>query len=161
MTLTEMFYVVKLDTNKTDGSFRVSLRPGGKNSAAGQLKALGSIFKRYRYSYAAVEYTGCVGSTEGGSIAFGYMYDTDEVPDKGWSWSQITANAPNKQCAIYKSCRMVVPIAKMMPQRWLETDSTTEAAPGQVVIRVQASKAGQEVGYMRIAYTIHFAGPHL
>lgn len=139
----------------------ISMRPGGANNSAGHLAALAKIYKRYKYTRLELEYTGCVGTTVGGIIAMGYEYDKPTLPSGGWTWAQVTANSPNKQVALFKSCRIKIPIAKMNPQRWFETDGSTEAHPGALLIKTDGGEANQSVGYVRVHYTIHFAGPNL
>lgn len=140
-------------------SYVLKMHPRSDDIEAGHLKAMAKIYRRYKYTQLSFEYTGTVGSTVGGVFAMGYAYD-DVAASKQLSWPFITACSPNKQTAVYKKISMTIPVGKMLPQRWLETDGGGEASPGVLLLRAD-SEGTVEVGMVRVTYTVHFAGPNV
>lgn len=157
---TELLMTVKLDEGATTKSWLMSLVPSGADFSAGHLKALSKIYRRYKYTSLRFQYFGSVGSTVGGTFAMGYSYDKVTLPTTGFSWATVTASAPNVSGAIWKNSTMTVPIAKMNPQRWFETDGEGPS-PGYLMVKVECSEKGKETGYIRVSYSCHLAGPNI
>lgn len=161
--MTEAFYIPKLVSPAKTLSMYVGFHPESDKMEAGHFKALAKVYKRFKFTSVSLEYQGTVGSTVGGNIIVGVTYDPPPAPAEGksydFSFAQVAACSPNRQSAPWKNWKMVVPIAKMAPQRWLETVGETEASAGGVLLRVDCDKT--EPGYLRIHYVVHFAGPNL
>lgn len=161
VTMTEILYTVTNPADTVKFAGYVSMRPGGTNNNAGHLKALAQIYTRYRYRSIVIHYVACVGSTVGGLVAYGFTYDKPHRSTTAYDWGYISAFTPNRQNALYKNSKIRVPIRKMNPQNWLETDGTGEAHPGCVVVMSQGGDKAGTTGYFRIEYTVSFAGPNL
>lgn len=155
---TEVLSEIKIEKNASVWG-KIGLSPANSANQAGHMKALARIYHRMRFLSVSIEYQGTVGSTVGGFISYGFMYDAMDAPATGWTLANISAMNPNRSGAVWKKSSMVIPLRKMTPQKWLETGDHKEADVGYVVYRADCDKTGA-IGFFRVHYKVHFAGPH-
>nr|WKV33635.1 MAG: RNA-dependent RNA polymerase [Riboviria sp.] len=158
ISFSEILATISFTDAETQHSQSIEMRPGGSNNKATHLANLGKLYERMQWHSLTIEYTGTVGTTEGGTIMMGYDYDHD-VPVTV-DIASVGVMQPNVTCAAWDKSRIVIPVQRLAPQKWMSTEKDAEAPTGQLCLfAVGANLKGKTVGYLRAHYRVSFAGP--
>lgn len=147
-----------LTTDATGGlTSNVSLRPGDTDNSMGYLAAQCKLHERIRYTSLSLQYVGAVGTTQGGVVFFGidWINPKDKVTP---TLTKVVALTPNTQCPSWGSAKMVIPLAKFQPQRWLDVDTETEGNFPRLLVFASGAPKTTSIGYFRVRYEVELVG---